>query len=91
LGVMSLADLSPEIRSGIKGLSAGEVSKPISSAVGVHLFKVEETYSGDDDDETLTSLRNDVRKTISSQKLEKRLQDYFAKELMEQYVVEKKF
>jgi peptidyl-prolyl cis-trans isomerase SurA len=91
LGVMSLSDLSPEIRDGIRALDSGEISRPISSSVGVHLFKVEETYSGDDDDDSMKSLRNEVRKSISSQRIEKRLQEYFAKELMEQYVVEKKF
>jgi peptidyl-prolyl cis-trans isomerase SurA len=91
LGVMSLSDLSPEIRNGIRGLDEGEISQPVSSPVGFHLFLVEETYAGDDDDDSTKKMREEVRKNLSSQAIEKRLQEYFAKELLDQYVVEKKF
>jgi peptidyl-prolyl cis-trans isomerase SurA len=43
LGWYPLAEMTPEFKEGVKGLKAGEISKPIQSQFGIHILKVLDT------------------------------------------------
>ncbi len=40
LGWYPVAQMTPEFKEGVKGLAAGEISKPLSSQFGIHILKV---------------------------------------------------
>jgi len=43
LGWYPVAEMTPEFKEGVKGLKAGEISKPIQSQFGIHILKVLDT------------------------------------------------
>lgn len=87
LGTIALDDLSPLIRQAIEDLDAGDISKPIRSESGYHLFQVVSRAGGNSEN---VGLKNEVRDILRQQKLHSALEKYFAEELFELYAVEKK-
>lgn len=85
LGSVSLADLSPSIQDAIILLKAGEISKPVKSSRGVHLFQVVEKSNGSTD-----GLRDQIRARLEKQKMEEKIGNYFANELLKKHSVDKK-
>jgi len=89
LGVVPLQDLSETFKEAVASVDEGDLSQIARSSVGLHLFQVEKRFD-QDDEEKIVQLKDEVRKTLSDRKLQSRLQQYFAKELQEQYVVDRK-
>lgn len=88
LGVMALSDLSGHIHSAIKDLRSGDISEPIKSPLGWHLFRVDRRVGAEGaNDEKLRSM---VRAQLREQKSAARL-DHLARELQDTYVVDRKY
>ncbi|MBX7137815.1 MAG: peptidylprolyl isomerase [Oligoflexia bacterium] len=88
LGVMAESDLSPEIVRAIKDLDDGEVSEPIHSGDGYHIFKVEERLESEEKEQQAE--REEAKKTLQQQKVQAKAQDYFTAELFKLHSVDRK-
>jgi peptidyl-prolyl cis-trans isomerase SurA len=75
VGPISLADLSPEIRTALEGLKAGDVSPVIKSAAGFQILKIETLT----EKETLPY--DKARDRISEQVFQRKQQEEFLKYL----------
>jgi len=89
IGTVAEADLSSEIFDAIFSLKPGEHSKIVQSALGYHVFFVEDRLSGEKDIQQ-DQIIEEARELIKDRKLQERMQAYFATELFENHIVEKK-
>ncbi len=88
LGIVAQEDLSPQIFDAVFALSQGEVSMPVKTPAGVHLFRLEERFV--QADESSQAIREDVRKKLKAQKVQEQMYTYFSSELPKLYSVERK-
>jgi len=88
LGVMLEKDLNPVIADAVILLKPGEVSEPVRSARGFHIFLLEDRFS--DTNGISDSLRSEVRAMLERQRMEERITTYFTVDLFKKYHVEKK-
>ena len=85
IGVIALSDLSPVIQDAILLLDQEEASEEITTERGSYFFYVEEKVTGKSD-----AMRTDVRRMIENQKIQEKLNKYFALDLLKKHSVEKK-
>lgn len=91
IGIVAENDLTREVADALHSLEAGQVSKPIEAGAGIQIFKVEQRFSkDDDDDESPQAFRDEIRKSIAQQKTQDKLSSYFVTELYKNHVVDKK-
>ena len=90
LGVVSLGDLSDEIRGALEGRAIGEVSPPVPTEAGIAFFRIEERIAPADDSSNNSVLIEQIRKQLREQKTSERVQKYYNEELPALYAVEKK-
>jgi peptidyl-prolyl cis-trans isomerase SurA len=85
LGTLQRGELAQDIESQILTLEAGEVSRPVRSALGFHVFKLEskEVLEG----EALQRARQQVRDILFREKYEARLSAWL-REIKERAVIE---
>lgn len=89
LGVFDQTDLSPEIFDAVFTLTPGQVSKPITTAQGVQLFRVDSRQ--DEESANPRALAQEEAKVaLRQQKVQERMYSYFTTELPKLYAVEKK-
>ena len=87
LGIIALADLSAEMSDVLHGLEPGEISTPFESAVGYHIFRIDESFQEDGEND---KLRSEIRTLIEQKKIEEKLGNFFTVELYKNHSVEKK-
>jgi len=91
IGIVAETDLSSDVSEAVAELKDGEVSKPIQNELGIQLFKVEQRFSKDDDDDSPSAgFREEVRKTLLQAKTQEKLSSYFVTELYKNHAVDKK-
>jgi peptidyl-prolyl cis-trans isomerase SurA len=73
LGWVPLSAIIPDLRDQIAALQVGQVSDPLVSAAGIHIFLVREQRQREAD---TASSREDVRLTIEQQQLERQASRY---------------
>jgi peptidyl-prolyl cis-trans isomerase SurA len=85
LGMLKRGELSPEIEEPILRLNPGEVSGPIKTPLGYHLFKLEsrESLTGD----ALAQAKQQIRDILFRQKYQTRL-DAWLEELKRRAIIE---
>ncbi len=88
LGVVSESDLSATIFDAVFSLEEGEASDIVKTPAGLHIFLVEKRF--EDEDDSRDELEEEVRELLEQQKLEVRMQSYFATEIFETHTVDKK-
>ncbi|MFO7600415.1 MAG: peptidylprolyl isomerase [Candidatus Desulfacyla sp.] len=70
LGVFKLSELNPEMAEQIKGLSTGDVAKPIVKPDGIRIIKVVEKDGGGV--KSLEQVRNEIQSILYREELERR-------------------
>jgi peptidyl-prolyl cis-trans isomerase SurA len=85
LGTLRRGELATEIEAAILALAPGEVSRPVRSGVGVHLFRLDsrEALQGD----ALTQARNQIREILYREKYQARLREW-VREVRERAMIE---
>jgi peptidyl-prolyl cis-trans isomerase SurA len=85
LGSLKRGELAAELEAAILALQPTEVSKPVRSRVGFHLFRLDsrEVLSG----EALAQARNQIRDILYREKYQARLRDW-VREIRERAIVE---
>jgi peptidyl-prolyl cis-trans isomerase SurA len=85
LGVLKRGELAQEIESAILALAPGEVSRPVRTALGYHLFRLEEREALEG--EGLQRARQQIREILFREKYEARL-DAWLKEIKQRAIIE---
>jgi peptidyl-prolyl cis-trans isomerase SurA len=82
LGMLKRGELAPEIEAELLSLSAGDISRPVRSPLGYHVFRLESK-------ETLeaASIRQQIRDILFRQQYETRL-DAWLKEIKQRALIE---
>jgi parvulin-like peptidyl-prolyl isomerase len=82
LGELKRGELAPEVESELLSLEAGEVSRPVRSPLGYHVFRLEskETLDG-------ASIRQQIRDILFRQQFDNRLQAWL-KEIKQRAIIE---
>ena len=82
LGQLKRGELAPEVESELLGLETGEVSRPVRSTLGYHVFRLEskETLEG-------ASIRQQIRDILFRQQFDNRLQAWL-KEIKQRAIIE---
>jgi parvulin-like peptidyl-prolyl isomerase len=76
MGYVQKGEMLPEIEQEISGLKPGEVSKPVKSKLGYHIFKLEDiTYSGY---KNIDNAHGEIKAFLFQQKMRKRLNDWLS-------------
>ena len=88
LGILAQEELNPEIFDAVFALSPGQVSTPIKTAAGIHLFKLDERYV--DEEDGGSKIKDEIRKRLRAQKIQEKMFSYFSTELPKLYSVERK-
>lgn len=83
LGMMRKGELDPALESVAFSLEVGEVSEIIQTATGLNIIKVEERTAGD---LPIAKVRDQIRGLLFNQKLEQRVNAYFAELKQEAYI-----
>ena len=89
LGMVAEEDLNPELFETLLALPEGGVSQVLSLPNSLRLFKVEERYL-DKDQEANEKMLAEVRRTLSEQKLQERMQTFFTSDLTKLHFVDRK-
>ncbi len=74
LGFFRKGSLSPEMEGGIEDLVEGEVSEPVQTALGIHLFKVEERTTGDI--RPLEKVQNSIQEKLYEEAAERQFEEW---------------
>ena len=74
LGFFRKGSLSAEMEAGIERLGEGEISEPVRTALGIHLFKVEERTSGDI--RPLEKVRDSIREKLYEEAAERQFEEW---------------
>jgi len=82
LGPLKRGELAPEIESELLALEQGEVSRPVRSPLGFHVFRLESKDSLDS-----PSIRQQIRDILFRQQFEARL-DAWLKEIKQRAIIE---
>lgn len=82
LGVLKRGELAPEVEGELLGLEPGEVSRPVRSPLGYHVFKLEtkETLEG-------PGIRQQIRDILFRQQFDNRLEAWL-KEIKQRAIIE---
>jgi peptidyl-prolyl cis-trans isomerase SurA len=82
LGTLKRGELAPEVESELLGLEPGEVSRPVRSPLGYHVFRLEskETLQG-------TSIRRQIYDILFRQQFDNRLEAWL-KEIKQRAIIE---
>ena len=84
MGYIKRGDMLEVIDRIIFSLSPGEISKPVRSKVGYHIFKVEDVkYSGY---LSLDDVHNDIKKMLFQRKFKKKLDEWVAELRSKAYI-----
>lgn len=81
-------DLSGEIAEAVTGIKEGEVSAPVRTQAGFHIFKLEERVTGEA--ENKEEVTEQVKKVLQQRKMEAKMNNYFSTELFKLHAVDKK-
>ena len=82
LGTLKRGELAPDVESELLGLAPGEISRPVRSALGYHVFRLESK-------ETLeaASIRQQIRDILFRQQYDNRLEAWL-KEIKQRAIIE---
>lgn len=87
LGFLLEEDLSPDFFDALLTVSPGNISQPVETTTGIHIFKIEERISGlGKDKEKIETI---IRNQLKQEKMEAKLKKFFADEIYERHVVER--
>ena len=82
LGTLKRGELSPEVESELLSLAPGEISKPVRSALGYHVFRLESKETLD-----AASIRQQIRDILFRQQYDNRL-EVWLKEIKQRAIIE---
>lgn len=88
LGVVAQEDLSPLVFDAVFPLKDGDLSTVVRGSDGLRIFLLEKRFVEEQEHED--ALLEEVKKTLSQQKLESKVQDFFSSELLKHHVIDKK-
>jgi peptidyl-prolyl cis-trans isomerase SurA len=82
LGALKRGELAPDVEGELLGLGPGEISRPVRSALGFHVFRLEskETLDG-------ASIRQQIRDILFRQQFDNRLEAWL-KEIRQRAIIE---
>ena len=89
LGLIDEKDLDPQIFETVFSLPAGQTSEVVRSAIGFHLFRVDDRMGAEKGGDE-TKVREEVMQILKQQKLELKLRNYFSTDLYNNHSVDKK-
>lgn len=87
LDLMAETEMHPKLFDALFSLDEDEVSEVTELGSGLHLFKIEERLS---DDEDTDKVYEEAEKILKQQKAQERMSTYFTDELFKQHSVDKK-
>jgi peptidyl-prolyl cis-trans isomerase SurA len=82
LGTLKRGELAPEVEAELLALEVGEISRPVRSPLGFHVFRLESK-----DTLEAASIRQQVRDILFRQQYETRL-DFWLKEIKQRAIIE---
>jgi peptidyl-prolyl cis-trans isomerase SurA len=82
LGTLKRGELAPEVESELLGLAPGDVSKPVRSPLGFHVFRLESKDSLEG-----ASIRQQIRDILFRQQFDNRLEAWL-KEIKQRAIIE---
>ncbi len=90
LGLIAEEDLSPLVFDAIFPLKEGEVSAPIESPQGLHLFRLDQRIKEEGQEAAMAGVRQEARRMLERDKFVNKTESYFTSELYKHHSVEKK-
>jgi peptidyl-prolyl cis-trans isomerase SurA len=92
LGELSVKDLNPAIFDAILSLEEEEISRPVQTPAGIHLFQLVKRIAAESDKEieATPEKREEARKLLERQKMEQKLTRFFTDELQKHHAVDRK-
>ena len=86
IGIVSEEDLNSDFLDALRSVQEDGHTKSIKSKRGVHILKIDERFTNENQDQS--NLREFARNKIKQEKLEKKIAEYFSKDIQEKHLIE---
>lgn len=87
LGILSAEDMAQTIADAVLLLEPGQTSQVVAGGQSLHIFRLDEKFDEESDTERLKA---EVKDSLSKQKLQVKLENYFSIDLPKKHVVDRK-